>query len=471
MLTMIRGTTFGGWRVPRGTGGTRVIRAVGAVSFLVVPAIVGAAGSSVSAQVRESKAVEEEARKESDGLFGEDEIATEVELDSLITRQDAPLVYLDCGRCDFSHVRQEIRFVNYLRDPAEAQVHVLVTDQRTGAGGRMYSLAFIGRGRFAGTDQTLTYTSMPTNTAAEERDGLTGRLKLGLATYAAHTALADRLTVSFRESASLQIPMEDPWDNWTFEVYGGGNFNTESTQSAANARYGLWADRVTEDWKLRLRPFFNHNMRVIRRQDENELRVDQRRHGFESHVIRSLGRHMGAGVFAEYMTATVDNLRHAVTVTPAVEYSLYPYEEATRQQITVTYRAGYEIADYYEETIYEKMSESLLNHSLAVSTQFRQPWGSISSRLTGLSYLHDSSFHRVTFNGNVSIRLGGGVSLNVGGNYQRINDQLGLPRGDASLEDILLQRRRLATAYRGSGSIGLSYTFGSLFTNIVNPRL
>jgi hypothetical protein len=45
-----------------------------------------------------------------------------------------------------------------------------------------------------------------------------------------------------------------------------------------------------------------------------------------------------------------------------------------------------------------------------------------------------------------------------------------LPRRDASLEDVLLQRRRLATSYRGSGSVGLSYSFGSMFTNVVNPR-
>ncbi len=107
---------------------------------------------------------------------------------------------------------------------------------------------------------------------------------------------------------------------------------------------------------------------------------------------------------------------------------------------------------------------------MEASVQFRQPWGSVSSRLRGSQYLHDTSLYRMTFNGNVSLRLGRGISLNLGGSYQRINDQLSLPRGDASLEDILLERRRLATAYRGSANMGLSYTFGSIFTNVVNPR-
>ena len=39
------------------------------------------------------------------------------------------------------------------------------------------------------------------------------------------------------------------------------------------------------------------------------------------------------------------------------------------------------------------------------------------------------------------------------------------------LKDILLQRRQLATTYRSSLNSGLSCTFGSIFSNVVNPRL
>jgi hypothetical protein len=387
-------------------------------------------------------------------------------------RDAAPLVYLDCRRCNETHVRSEITFVNYVREATAAQVHVLITQQETGGGGQQYTLAFIGRNGYEGMDQTLTYTSQGTDTDAEVRDGLTAMIKLGLVPYVAQTPLARRLRLSFDASGGQRAQVvTDRWSNWTFEVYGGGNFNVESSQDSWSARYGFYANRVTEDWKVRLRPYFNHDQRTIRRQDRDDVVVRQRRHGFESYIIRSLGGHMGAGVFAEYITNTRDNLSHGVTLTPALEYSLYPYGEATRRSITFTYRLGYEFVDYIEETIYEQTEEALLNHALNASVQFRQPWGSISSGLTGSSYLHNSDFHRLSFNSNVSFRLGGGVSLNIGGNYQRINDQLGLPRGEASLEDILLQRRRLATAYRGSGSIGLSYTFGSMFSNVVNPRL
>lgn len=383
------------------------------------------------------------------------------------------MVYLDCNRCFESHLRQEVDFVNYVREAAAAQVHVLITTQGTGGGGTLYTLAFIGRNQFTGQDQTLLFNRPQNSTDRATQDGLASILKVGLVPYVAQTQLAPRLRVSLAQESGApraQV-MDDAWRNWTFEVYGGGNFNTESSQDSWNARYGFYANRVTEQWKVRLRPYFNHNSRTIRRADQDDILVRQKRHGFESYLIRSLGGHMGAGIFAEYITNDIDNLRHGVTLTPAVEYSLYPYAEANRRSVTLTYRMGYEMVDYIEETIYEKMQESLANHSLNASLQFRQTWGSISSGITGFSYLHNSDFHRIAVNGNVSFRLGGGVSLNVGGNYQRINDQLNLPRRGASLEDILLQRQRLATAYRGSGNIGLSYTFGSMFSNVVNPRL
>lgn len=55
-------------------------------------------------------------------------------------------------------------------------------------------------------------------------------------------------------------------------------------------------------------------------------------------------------------------------------------------------------------------------------------------------------------------------------NAFRNHDQLNLPKGDASLDEILLRRRELATDYDYHISIGLSYTFGSVYSNVVNPR-
>ena len=64
----------------------------------------------------------------------------------------------------------------------------------------------------------------------------------------------------------------------------------------------------------------------------------------------------------------------------------------------------------------------------------------------------------------------GGLEFNIFGRYSRVRDQLYLPAGDATTEEILLSLRQLQTGYEYSMSAGLSYTFGSIYNNVVNPR-
>jgi len=52
-----------------------------------------------------------------------------------------------------------------------------------------------------------------------------------------------------------------------------------------------------------------------------------------------------------------------------------------------------------------------------------------------------------------------------------IRDQLFLPKGNSSLEEILLERKAIATDYAIDFRFGVAYTFGSVFNSIVNTRL
>src|SRR5688572_32164503 len=61
-------------------------------------------------------------------------------------------VYLDCNECFGDFIREEVDMVEYVRDPAEADVHVIVTSAETASGGEERSIAFIGLGRFKGLD-------------------------------------------------------------------------------------------------------------------------------------------------------------------------------------------------------------------------------------------------------------------------------------------------------------------------------
>lgn len=388
------------------------------------------------------------------------------------TSADLVRVYVDCRtHCDRSYIRRETPYVDHVRDPTLAEVYVLITDEQTGGGGRKYTLNFTGRDRFAGQASSVDYISGQTDTDFERREGLTETIKIGLVPYLAQTRLVDRLRVTVSEAETIEVEEEqDPWDHWIFEAYAGGNFNVESSQQALNIRYGIYADRVTEEWKIRLRPYFNYNTRTFESGDSTISSV-QRRDGFDSYVIKSVSPHWSVGLFGDYITSTFHNLKNRARITPALEYSLFPYSEASVRAVTMTYRIGYEAVDYFEETIYGEVAEGLFFHDLGLALSLQQPWGSIYSSVSGSQYMHDPDHYRISMHANLSLRLVRGLSLNMSTSYQRIHDQLALPKGDATLEEILLQQRTLATSYWASGSIGLSYTFGSIYTNVVNPRL
>lgn len=380
-------------------------------------------------------------------------------------------VFIDCQGCDIRYIRQEITFVNYVRDQQLAQVHVFITDQGTASGGRTYTLSFIGQKEFSRFVNTLTYTSLQSNTNDEERAGLSRMLRFGLVSYVAHTPFAEKLSISFDEDIELKpLMIDDPWNNWVFEIYGGGNFNKEASRSSVNIRYGFSADHITEKWRIRARPYFNYNEQNFE-QNGDKITSKLHRNGFEGSAVRSLGNHWSAGISTDLISTTYDNIDFGMRIAPAIEYSIFPYEDVTRKEITFAYRAGYDYRNYMEETIFNKMEETLFFQSLNANVRIRQPWGAIFAGMEGSHFLHDFSKNRVEFDGSVSLRIMKGFSLTVSGNLEIINDQLSLQKGDASLEEILLSQRQLATTYEIYGSIGLSYTFGSIYNNVVNTRL
>lgn len=77
--------------------------------------------------------------------------------------QEIITVFLDCEVCDNNFIRQQINFVNYVRDPTLGQLHLFITSQGTAGGGRVFTLSFIGKQRFwTSTIPLATLLSKPT---------------------------------------------------------------------------------------------------------------------------------------------------------------------------------------------------------------------------------------------------------------------------------------------------------------------
>src|SRR5690606_23844970 len=163
------------------------------------------------------------------------------------------------GFCDETFIRQELTHVDYVRDREVAHVHILVTRQSAVAGGQATTVDLIGRAPFVGMDYSTVFTTGAGATDAEVRSALLRTLQASLVPYLLQTPLAPRLSVELEspdEVAAGQAALQDgPWNRWTFELYADGNADFESQQESFTARYGFYITRVTEDWKIQLRPF------------------------------------------------------------------------------------------------------------------------------------------------------------------------------------------------------------------------
>ena len=383
-------------------------------------------------------------------------------------KKDAPKIFLDCQSCDNDYIRTEITFVNYVRDRKEAQVHVLITTQRTGSGGREYTISLIGQLDFEGLNDTQKYFSEQTDTQDEIRAGLTNAIKIGLTSYAAKTPIGSRMSVSYSEKAE-QKAVEEKWNSWIFRIGGNTRFSGQESYKSTSLDGSFSASRITDDFKISMSITAGHNRDDITYGDETIERI-QNEMNFDGLFVKSISDHWSVGAFVRADSSTYENINYSISASPAIEFNLFPYSESTRRQFRFLYRVGFHGIKYREETIYDKISDNLWNQSLSATFDIKEKWGSISTTLSGSNYFHDFSKNRINIFSMLNIRIIKGLSFFAFGFGSSVHDQLSLVKGEASLEDVLLKIKQLETNFNYFFSVGLSFTFGSIFTNVVNPR-
>ncbi|MFO7828744.1 MAG: hypothetical protein R6V23_09010 [Bacteroidales bacterium] len=386
-------------------------------------------------------------------------------------------IFLDLEHwADDDYIRQEIPVVNFVRDKENADLHIIMTSHDAGQAGTNYIISFIGRQEFSGINHELKYWSSANQTRHEVREGYTRMIKIGLIHYMADNEdFLEKISIQYLvdslELTDEDIDVVDPWRSWVFEVYGGGYFDAEQTRNSLHIRYGFYADKVTEDWKIRARPYFNYNEKNYEIEDSTTITTTSRRDGFDGYLIKSLSDHWSYGVFTEILSSTYHNMDFQLEVSPAIEYSIFPYSEATRRSIAIAYKLDYSYNNYIQRTIFDESEEFLWGHSLVLSADFQQPWGSIRARMTGKQHFHDFSSNRLEMYTQLNLRLFKGFALTVAIEFDYINDLVEIPMGEMSTEEILLEQRRRSTNYQLDGHIGFTYTFGSKFSAAYNPRL
>ena len=383
-------------------------------------------------------------------------------------------VFLDCNFCDFDFMRTEINFVDYVRDRQDAQVHILVTTQATGGGGTEYTLHFIGLRELTNISDTLKYVSPPGASQDDLRRGLARTIKLGLVRYYAHLGQTARFNVTYvaptGEGAAGKGAAKDRWHLWVFRITANGGGNGEKSDSFVSLYGSVSANRTTELWKTTLGVNGNYGQSRFILSDGSTFNSYSHSYGFNDLLVKSLGSHWSAGQRASWTSSTFLNQKRAIRFAPALEFDVFPYSQSTRRMLTLQYSPGIDFFRYQDTTIFDKLSEVRGDQTLTASLNLRQPWGSVSSSVEAAAYMNDFTKRHLIFFNSLDLHLFKGLSLSLFGEASLLRDQLYLPAGNLSDEERLLRLRQLETSYSYFVQVGLSYSFGSIYNNIVNPR-
>lgn len=387
---------------------------------------------------------------------------------SSIKRENAIKIFIDCRFCDMDYIRREIPYVNYVRDPREAQVYILETRQETGSGGNEYTFFFQGQYDFKGINDTLTYASMPEDSQDNIRYGRTKIIKAGLMRYVARSSMISEIEISFEGDVEEEVVV-DRWNHWVFELDVNPEYEGEESYKAFDLENSVNIRKITPDWKFEFDVEYDMRRNKYISDDTTIVAIRESIRS-ENLIVKSINSHWSAGLSFGLGSSTYRNNKFYFDIYPSVEYNIFPYEESNFKQFRIQYGLGVNNFNYNDTTIYDKIQETRMAQRLLMAFQIQQKWGSINIYMGASNYFYDFSKYRLELEGYIRIRIVKGLSLSLYGGIAKIQDQLSLVKGELSGTEVLLRLRELATEYSVDFGVGLSYTFGSIYNNVVNPR-
>lgn len=111
-----------------------------------------------------------------------------------------------------------------------------------------------------------------------------------------------------------------------------------------------------------------------------------------------------------------------------------------------------------------------MGHEVNAKFTYKQKWGSVQVSAKYRSYLHNLEFYNLGADASCELQVSGGFSVFINTSAELVRDQIYLPKGGATQQEVLTRRRQLESGYNFQTNIGINYRFGSKMNNFVNPR-
>ena len=385
-------------------------------------------------------------------------------------------VFAEGNTADFNYLRNNTPYVDFVNDSKVCDVHLIISTQATGGGGTIFTLDYSGTLLKQIPSLKLTCITLSDDTQDLVREKLTKTIQTGLLPFINEKNGLHLITISPAVRSGDQNLEEsikstyDPWRQWVFTIDASGGFDGEEQRKNNRLEFSFEAQKITEKWKFNAQYDYERRAGRVTKGNGNVIHTLRIQKDGEMNMVFSLSPHWSWGTFMQGSESSYDNIQMSFEAQPGIQYNYYPWEESDRRYFTFTYRAGAIYNDYYERTILGKNQEWLWKESFEVNLNKVEKWGEIDVWLATGHYFPGYENYYFNSGFDVSIRVAKGLSIDFQGESESIHNQVYLPEGEISDEDILLNNRRLPSSFQYSGSIGLKFKFGSIFNNIVNER-
>lgn len=367
-------------------------------------------------------------------------------------------------------IKSKLTIINYPRDLENADLLILILSHSTADGGNLYDMVFTGAKKFKGVDDTLKISFQKTDSKEKVLDGLEHLFKIGLVRYISHTRYLNDLNLSYSNiNLSRHILPVDNWNYWVFNLSSTGSLDAEQSKKSYSFKGAITANRETNASKINLELSVKNKLQSFNL-DTAVTKSLKRSLEAKGLYVKSVNNHFSVGVYLDYYSSSFENIKKQYSIMPAFEYDYFPYSESLSRELSLRYKIGFTNYNYYERTIYGKLKQDLLYHEIRIQYDFKEIWGSANLSLSGAQFLNDLSKNHLEFDSNVSMRIFEGFSVTAELNVNLLHDQIYLPANGTTEEEILLNQKQLASQYEVYFDLGFSYTFGSIYNNIINTR-
>jgi hypothetical protein len=345
-------------------------------------------------------------------------------------------------------------------------------DQNTGSGGEEYIMTVENK-KSKLEPYTIIFFTDANAVDADRRASIVKNLKQALLKYMVNEELVSNIsyTVSTSDSLSNKDKVIDPWDSWVYSLGVNGNLNRESQFNSLSLRFNLNVNRTTEKNKFFANVNYSRNESSFNI-GEGEEPIENLQTSFSGNMlyVYSMDEHWSIGGIMRYNRSIFENYDHSITVSPAIEYNVFPYSEYADHNFTFRYEIGSRYNDYIDTTSYFKTTELLYRHSLSITYRIVKAWGDISLYAGASQFLTLPDRFSVDINPRVDVNVFKGFNIYMGTFYGITKDRINIPKGDLSVEEILLQNKLRDSNFSLYMYFGISYRFGSASNNVVNTR-